>query len=204
MTFTNSFGGRRERGRRIDLSGREGPAIRRNDHGGVRNREAQPCVRRIGCFTSAGIAVGNHLALARYGRHRTHRRPCRGHVLVRPAIIADVSRVPLYAPPRTWLLARIGGSVCPHGGTVRPDDSYCSPFWCSALRRAERCTANARWSIWRSVRYRSMDKQQHDDFLGKIQHAEGQAIASKDQTIPEGWLKIAASYRGLVNRDWRN
>jgi hypothetical protein len=49
-----------------------------------------------------------------------------------------------------------------------------------------------------------MDKQQHDDFLGKIQHAEEQAIASKDQTVREGWLKIAASYRGLVNRDWRH
>jgi hypothetical protein len=52
------------------------------------------------------------------------------------------------------------------------------------------------------MRYRSMDQHQRDNFLGKIQHAEEQAIASKDQAIREGWLKIAASYRGLVNREW--
>lgn len=94
---------------RIALPNSKGVAVGRYHHGGVRDCKAQRGLGRAGGFAAAGVYPGHYLAVERHGRHRTHRHPRPGNLLVRATHTTDVPDLPGPAAPRRRFLAVTGG-----------------------------------------------------------------------------------------------
>lgn len=75
--------------------------------------------RRDDRIPAAHLDTGYDLALARYWRHRQHFGPCRGDLLVRAAVLADVPAGSSDAPQRIRLLDSHADGLCDHRRFLR-------------------------------------------------------------------------------------
>lgn len=101
-----------------DLLDHQSGRLGHSGHDHLRSRAAQSRAGWAHSLAAAGIAARHHLVVARHLRRGADCQPRGSDLLVRPAVIADVSRFSSNAEARHWVLACIGLVLRPDDGAL--------------------------------------------------------------------------------------
>ena len=104
--------------------GRKGPAVRRPDRGHCRDRQASANRGGIGRLVAAGLRARHDPAVACAARCGEHGPSCRGNLLVRPAVAADVPGYSRDAAQRRVVLDRAARRMRADRGALPADGAF--------------------------------------------------------------------------------